>query len=145
QLANCTLRAAIQASNLNTSGTDTINIPAGTYVLTIQGRGDDRNLSGDLDIRDAVNIVGTSGNPSTVIIDGNASALDANGNFINPNQGDRVFDVDPNSSVGTTTISNLTIRNGNPGGDAGGGLLNFSRSATSTLNLSNVIVTGNFG
>src|SRR5947208_14427054 len=37
----CTLRAAIQASNANTSGTNTINLPAGTYRLTIAGRNED--------------------------------------------------------------------------------------------------------
>ena len=91
----CTLRAAIQASNAN-SGTDTIILPAGVYTLTIAGRNEDAAATGDLDITDPVNITGVAG---STIIDGNGI--------------DRVFDV---FASGTTTISGVTIRNGNPGG-----------------------------
>ena len=99
----CTLRAAIQESNAH-NGADTINIPAGTYRLTIGGRDEDSAATGDLDITDAVTITRTG--TGTVIIDGN--------------QIDRVFDVFAN---GTTSISNVTIRNGNPGAAPGGGIL----------------------
>src|SRR6266567_1486409 len=92
----CTLRAATQASNAN-SGTDTISLPAGVYTLTIAGRNEDAAATGDLDITDAVTIAGAGA--GSVIIDGNGI--------------DRVFDVFAN---GTTTISGVTIRNGNPGG-----------------------------
>src|SRR6266446_5017095 len=92
----CTLRAAIQASNAN-AGTDTIVLPAGVYTLTIAGRNEDLAAKGDLDITDPVNITGAGA--SSVIIDGNGI--------------DRVFDVFAN---GTTTISGVTIRNGNAGG-----------------------------
>src|SRR2546425_7314799 len=92
----CTLRAAIQASNAN-AGTDTIVLPTGTYTLTITGRNEDLAANGDLDITDPVNITGAGA--SSVIIDGNGI--------------DRVFDVFAN---GTTTISGVTIRNGNAGG-----------------------------
>ena len=103
----CTLRAAIQASNANQNQTDTIVLPAGVYRLTIPGRNENAAATGDLDIMDAVNITGAGA--SSVIIDGNGI--------------DRVFDVFAN---GTTTISGVTIRNGNPGGTC---------STTKTLSL----------
>src|SRR5512135_1681444 len=48
QAANgaCTLRAAIQEANATASG-DTINLPAGTYVLTITGQSEDAAAQGD--------------------------------------------------------------------------------------------------
>src|SRR3990172_8808874 len=45
---NCTLRAAIQEANA-LSGPDTIDLPAGTYTLTIPGTGEDAAATGDLD------------------------------------------------------------------------------------------------
>src|SRR2546426_5489758 len=145
----CTLRAAIQASNAN-AGTDTIVLPAGTYTLTITGRNENLAATGDLDITDPVNITGAGA--SSVIIDGNGI--------------DRVFDVFAN---GTTTISGVTIRNGNPGGTcsttvtqtcvantgcpsgqtcvfkSGGGIQTGAIIANdvATLNLSRVVVTQN--
>src|SRR3989442_3563837 len=64
----CTLRAAIQEANAHT-GADTIMVPAGTYLLTIPGRGEDAAVTGDLDITDDVTITG-AGADST-IVDGN--------------------------------------------------------------------------
>jgi len=121
----CTLRAAIQASNAN-SGTDTISLPAGVYTLTIAGRNEDAAATGDLDITDAVNITGAGA--GSAIIDGNGI--------------DRVFDVFAN---GTTTISGVTIRKGNPGAAAGGGIFSGAVVGNNvvSLNLSNVIVTQN--
>ncbi len=118
----CTLRAAIQASNAN-SGTDTISLPAGVYTLTIAGRNEDAAATGDLDITDAVTVTGAGA--GSAIIDGNGI--------------DRVFDV---FASGTTTISGVTIRNGNPGAATGGGILagGVGNNVVS-LNLSNVIVT----
>src|SRR4051794_8452232 len=62
--ANCSLREAIQAANTDAafggcsagSGTDTINVPAGTYTLTIPNGGstnEDANATGDLDVLDS--------------------------------------------------------------------------------------------
>src|SRR2546427_7061290 len=93
----CTLRAAVEAANANSGPTNTIVVPAGVYTLTIQDRNEDKAEKGDLDITNPVNITGAGA--SSVIIDGNGI--------------DRVFDVFAN---GTTTISGVTIRNGNPGG-----------------------------
>src|SRR2546428_469029 len=51
----CTLRAAIQEANA-LPGPDTIMVPAGTCLLTIEGRDDDLAATGDLDIPDDVTI-----------------------------------------------------------------------------------------
>src|SRR5438552_13537332 len=44
-----TLRSAISAANAN-AGADTINLPTGTYTLTITGNNEQNNATGDLDI-----------------------------------------------------------------------------------------------
>src|SRR5438128_7834324 len=53
----CTLRAAIQEANAH-PGADTIMVPAGTYLLTIEGRDEDAAVTGDLDITDDLTITG---------------------------------------------------------------------------------------
>src|SRR5438132_8088858 len=116
----CTLRAAIQEANAHT-GADTIMLPAGTYLLTIPGRGEDAAMMGDLDITDDVTIIGTSA--ATTILDGNGI--------------DRIFEIANPASI--VAMSSLTIRNGNPGPpgpDAdGGGIFNQG-----TLTLTDVVV-----
>lgn len=94
----CTLRAAIMETNA-LSGTDTISIPAGTYVLTRKGY-DEFAEKGDLDIRASVNIVGASA--ASTIIDGNGKNTD-----------DRVFDL----RIGTINIERVTIRGGHTQGN----------------------------
>src|SRR6185295_11361361 len=54
---NCSLRDAIEAANAAPSGSDTINIQAGNYVLS-GSAGEDGNATGDLDIIQSVHIVG---------------------------------------------------------------------------------------
>ena len=102
----CTLRAAIQEANA-LAGADTINVPSGTYFLTIQGANEDASATGDLDITDDLTINGTGTNAPVI-----------GGGGI-----DRVFDVLGNTTV---TLSRLTIQNGNPGGtnSTGGGIRN---------------------
>jgi CSLREA domain-containing protein len=107
----CTLRAAIQEANA-LSGKDIIVMPAGTYVLTIPGGGEDAAASGDLDILDDLELRGAGA--ATTIIDGNAL--------------DRIFDVAATASV---TITGVTVQNGrHPGGslswgiESVGGILN---------------------
>jgi CSLREA domain-containing protein len=123
---NCSLREAIQAANARRAvdacpagnESSTINVPAGHYILTLAGRGDDLALTGDLDITANVTVSGTSAR--TTIIDGN--------------EGDRVFSI----LGGTVTLRNVSIRNGASGasGDSaiedqvGGGIYN-----TGTLTL----------
>lgn len=92
----CTLRAAIQEANA-WAGPDVIQLPAGTFALSIAGAGEDLAATGDLDIRDDVAIEGDSA--ATTIID--ASSID------------RVFDVPPVSGAAlAVTIRDVTIRRG---------------------------------
>ncbi len=59
---DCSLREAVSNANA-CSGNQTINLPAGGYVLTIEGDNEDDNKTGDLDIKDDLVIIGT-GAPS---------------------------------------------------------------------------------
>jgi CSLREA domain-containing protein len=86
----CTLRAAIQEANA-LPGANEIILPAGTYLLTIEGTDEDDAATGDLDIKEELTITGA--NASTTIIDGNGI--------------DRVFHV-----FAETNFSNITIQNG---------------------------------
>jgi CSLREA domain-containing protein len=93
---SCTLRAAIQQANAlggGPAGAHIINLPAGTYKLTIGGPGEDDAATGDLDIKTDVTIAG-SGEIKPIV--------DAGGI-------DRAFDVFAGS---TATIRDLTIING---------------------------------
>jgi CSLREA domain-containing protein len=119
---DCALREAIEAANTDLAydacpaglGFDTIVLPAGEYRLTRMGANDNRNVTGDLDIRASVRIEGAG--PAATIIDGNAA--------------DRVLDIHPGVSV---QITGVAIRNGVArlstnytlyGGCGGGGILN---------------------
>jgi predicted outer membrane repeat protein len=117
----CTLRAAITEANSLGGGPHTINVPAGTYTLTIPGQGENNNLTGDLDILQGMTINGAGADVTIV---------DAGGI-------DRVFDIRANSPV---TISNLTARNGNPG--AGNDYGGISNGNAKPLTLNNVTVSG---
>src|SRR5215831_8534236 len=99
----CTLRAAIQEANA-LAGRDTIIVPAGTYTLTIPGRGETAAAAGDLDITDSLTINGAGS--ATTIIQSCAPSPDTCGGI------DRVFHVDPNAAGIRATISGVTIRNG---------------------------------
>jgi CSLREA domain-containing protein len=88
----CTLRAAVQETNALV-GQDTIVLPAGLYTLAIPGAGEDLAATGDLDVRDALVVVG--GSAAAVIVD--AGSLD------------RLFHLHGPSSL---RLSSLTLRNG---------------------------------
>ncbi|MCC6849425.1 MAG: CSLREA domain-containing protein [Deltaproteobacteria bacterium] len=127
--ADCSLREALIAANA-APGLDSIEVPAGTYVLGGAGH-EDLAASGDLDIGGSVTIAGAGA--SLTIVDGGGV--------------DRVFDV---VATATVTLRGLTIRNGRvPDGDAqgGGGLLWNERDTgrTLALTLADVAVTGNDG
>lgn len=110
---NCTLREAVIGANTNTavdscaagSGADTIVLPAGTYVLTLAGPGENASHTGDLDILSDITIRGTGA--ETTIIDG--------GSLEDP-FADRVLNV---LSAGTLTISGVTVRGGHCRSGAG--------------------------
>lgn len=96
----CTLRAAIQQANA-LPGLDTVMVPAGTYLLTRGGRGEDRAAEGDLDILDAIVILGHSS--ADTIIAGQKN--------------DRIFDV---FGLFDVKLSGLWLFNGDAKGEAGG-------------------------
>ncbi len=127
-IAPCSLRDAVVYANAH-PGT-VINVPAGTYTLTIPATCPSNDaICGDLNLTANVTITG-AGAASTII---QASATDSSTGI------DRVFRVDS----GTATISGMTVRNGKPsdGGNGGGIFL----TANGLLTLNNVTVSGNEG
>ncbi len=61
----CSLRAAIQESNA-IAGPGEVIVPAGEYVTTIAGTGDDAAATGDLDITDALTLRGAGRDVTTI-------------------------------------------------------------------------------
>ena len=140
----CTLRAAIMEANV-LPGHNSINLPAGTYTLTIAGIGEDAARTGDLDIAGHLSITGAD--RARTIIDGGGK--------------DRVFDilgpsVSPGEVRAEVEIVAVTIQNGNlsdisgphqpeppcgignAGVDATGGGVRIGINSTLTLADSNV-------
>jgi CSLREA domain-containing protein len=103
----CSLRAAIQEANA-LAGDDVIILPAGTYNLTISGRGEDAAATGDLDIAANGKLTIQGAGAATTLID--AAGL-----------GDRVFHVLAGANA---DISGVSILNGNVLGFVGGGIYN---------------------
>ncbi|HUM70200.1 MAG TPA: CSLREA domain-containing protein, partial [Chloroflexota bacterium] len=119
----CTLRAAIQESN-TLAGADEIILPAGTYLLTIPGTGENNAATGDLDIVGSLTISG-AGAAATII---NANGLD------------RVLDI---QAQGSLSLTGVTLRDGVVTGGSGGGInmLNGNLTVTDSIiteNSSNV-------
>ena len=124
----CTLRAAIQEANAAKSGT-VIDLPAGTYLLTLAGPGEDGALTGDLDIRNNLTLIG-AGDGATII---DASRL-----------GHRVFNI----GLVTTTvqISGVTIQNAHLAAGDGAGIRNSGTlTVTSSSLISNTAPAGQGG
>ncbi|MFN7953040.1 MAG: MopE-related protein [bacterium] len=124
---DCTLREAVLAANGDVavdacpagSGADVIEIPAGTYTLTLAGAGEDGGLTGDLDVTGDLVIAG-AGRASTVIRAGVPGWVSV----------DRAIHV---HGVGSVEIRDLTVRDsgvttGTVG--PGGGILNDGASLT---------------
>lgn len=150
---HCSLRAAITEANANMDATDatnpantqdTIVLPVGTFTLTIPSAGTFDASTGHLDINDGVNIIG-AGPGATIIQAAN---------------GDQVFsilDLQPGNNPSPDTqgpgiavnISNLTISGGqataNDFFNLGGGAIvwDAGTAGTGTLNLDQVVITGN--
>ena len=121
----CTLRAAIQEAN-RLSGTHVITIPAGTYTLTITGRGESSAATGDLNIASGKNITINGAGAATTIVDANRI--------------DRAFQ----SGGGSLTLNDLTVQNGDTA-ESGGC---FLMTPGTQLSVTRVIVkacTGNTG
>ena len=127
----CTLRAAIQEANA-LIGDDIIEVPAGTYSLSVLGRYEDLGASGDLDVfnlegdNGGLEIRGQGASPEDTIIQSNRR--DTAESWLQ--LFDRIVPVHP--SAGTVILKNLTLAQGMPNGDGeskarwsnGGGLLN---------------------
>lgn len=112
---DCSLREAIIASNAFTDF-DVIEVPAGRYVLTIPGTGEQASATGDLDILGGVDIHGAGA--KRTIIDGAGI--------------DRVFHV-PNTGTSTqfhVWIENVTITGGVSPNEPGGGIAHLQPTAT---------------
>ncbi|MCB0165412.1 MAG: CSLREA domain-containing protein [Anaerolineae bacterium] len=128
---DCSLREAIIAANQNQTfddcaagnGKDTINVPPGTYLLTIASTGNNGALTGDLDLIEDI-IVKGAGRTKTII---NGGGLE------------RVFDLAVNVSV---AVSELTVTNGGTFTDPGGA---FYVGEGATLSLQNSSLTNNKG
>ncbi len=126
---DCSLRAAIMEANA-LAGKDTILLPEGLFIITIQGAQEDNCLTGDLDIQSSVVIQGAGWN--LTVVDGN--------------QLDRVIQIKGNVDV---SFFDLTIQNGKTPdggsppaltvGGSGGGMLN----RFATLNIENCAVVNN--
>jgi hypothetical protein len=122
--ATCTLRDAVIAAD-NSSGSSTINLPAGHYRLTLSPTGTDDGTTGDLHV--------TGG---TVQINGasaRTTSIDATG------LGDRVLNV---SGTANLSLAHLTVTGGSVADNKGGGGI-FDDATTGTLTLSYVAVVGN--
>jgi CSLREA domain-containing protein len=129
---DCSLREAIQSP-----GGGAIELPAGSYSLSIFGGNEDSSNTGDLDINKGLFIY--SANAATTII--------------RTSLGDRLIDVDPQNSVLGYTVGlfNLTVSGGGGPNFVGtGGCINTSIQAgnfvgagppNEYLVLSNVVVT----
>ncbi len=117
---NCSLRAAVQEANA-LSGADTILLGPGTFTLTREGVGEDAAVTGDLDLLDAVTIIG-AGRASTII----------SGGFI-----DRVFDVI--AAGANVSLYDLEVRYGATN-HVGGGI---RHEGSLSLLLSGVSIFGN--
>ncbi len=129
----CTLRAAIMEADVSNSDV-TINVPNGTYLLTIPPIiPTDTITSGDLNLTPPL-----SGNP---IISINGAGM--NNTIIDGNHLDRVFSVSAGRSA---VISNLTIRNGVvPTFQNGGGLANEGEVVLNSVRVFNNSAAGGLG
>ena len=120
----CTLRAAIQEANA-LAGADVIQIPAGTFPLSIAGANEENAASGDLDIRDDVTLEGAGA--GVTILDGGAL--------------DRVLHVQPmNAATLLVTVRDVTIRNGATADAPGAGIVHADEG---TLLVEDSTVTDN--
>jgi CSLREA domain-containing protein len=108
--AHCTLREAIVAANLDRDR-DLINLPAGTYRLSISGRGEDRAATGDLDILERIDLRGSA--EQTTIIDGEGIDRVLHVHVMEWQEGDEAVEITD------VTVTGGEVR----GGDEGGGIL----------------------
>lgn len=119
-----TLRAAVQAANVE-AGLNTIALKTGeTYLLDISGAGEDASATGDLDITDADGLV----------IRGNGAVIEVVGGV------DRAFDV---QASGVLTLLDVTINGGSVSGGGGTGDGGGVRNNGGTLTIERSLLTEN--
>jgi predicted outer membrane repeat protein len=130
---DCSLRGAVQFANANPGST--INLPAGTYALTIQGSNGcviepvaTGNTLGDLEMNASTTIVG-AGAATTIIRQ--------------TTTGDRVICLNAPLALGIQyTFSGITITGGrDASGLGGGGIIGGEKG--NTLTLTNVTISNN--
>lgn len=115
----CSLRAAIQTANAGPRGSYVIELPAGTFHLSVPGAFEEKAATGDLDVLQAnVTLVGKG--PAKTTIDGAGV--------------DRVFDV---SAFAGLNLTNLRITGGalKDSGSGGGAI-----RVRGTLSAENVLI-----
>lgn len=110
--ADCSLREAVIAANA-AAGADTIDLPAGTYTLTIPGNMESNSNTGDLDIKESLTIAG-AGAKETIV---DAGGLD------------RIFEIAGGAGV-TVGLSDMTIQNGDALANGGGIFVNANATVT---------------
>jgi hypothetical protein len=127
---DCSLRGAVAFANLN-PGT-TINIPAGTYNLTISGAGE--GFSGN----DAIGDLDITANNTSIVGAGAATTI-----IHQTTAGDRVIEVNPFLDPNfVTSISGVTISGGTESTGVGGGGI-ISGAIGNVLTLSDCVVSAN--
>ncbi|MEA2374286.1 MAG: hypothetical protein QOD53_749, partial [Thermoleophilaceae bacterium] len=125
--AGCSLREAIVAANTAPSD-DTVVVPAGNYVLTRTGSGENNGLVGDLDVKPNGKLTIVGAGARTTVIDAN--------------QIDRVIDVLDDSVM---DVSGVTITGGFAPGQFGGGVSvsGGGSSTLTTVTVTDAAVVGN--
>ena len=128
---DCSLRGAISHANANPATDFTIQVPAGTFTLTLAGAEEEDNATGDLDIKVSVILQG-SGMETTIL-----QAGETKGDGI-----DRVLNV--RDGALSVQMSKFTIQNGEVKDDKHGGGL-FVSSGNANVTLTQVFFKNNVG
>ena len=129
---DCSLRGAVIAAN-TTPGADAVEVPEGTYTLTIGGGYEDDSATGDLDIKEALTINGAGADSTTV-----AGGKGFDDRIFQNLGGEYAEDGTWITYPSNTTITGLTIT-GASGSGCGGGICNWR----GTLKVSDSTITGN--
>jgi uncharacterized repeat protein (TIGR01451 family) len=140
---DCSLRGAVLFANVAANSPTTINLPAGTYTLSINGATDagcSQPANGDLGVNMSTNIVGLGGG-AVIVQTGTGSG----------NNGDRVMCMNETFLINLSySFSNITIvggRDGTPGmpnvGTALGGAGIIGGELNNSLTLTNVTLANN--
>jgi hypothetical protein len=154
--AACSLREALHAAEKDQafggcpggSGKDVIRVPGGLFRLTLEGRQEDQNATGDLDVDGPVTIAGAGA--SATVIDGGGldrvmdSKVSANATIIGLTlRGGRTHQGEDGAGIRNTghlVVASTEIA-GNESDDDAGGLLNSGPGAS--LSFQNGAIIGN--